>query len=168
MNDTPQPRRFGIIPADAPTYMTGLEILQAMKSGEFPTPPICEALNFELTEVEYGRIVFVGHPAYAHYNPVGGVHGGYSATLLDSCMTCAVQTHLPVGISVTTLEFKINFVRGFTDAIGSVRAEGTTISVGRRIGIAEGRMVDSTGKLLVHASTTCLVFEAGANAARGV
>jgi len=103
--------------------------------------------------------VFEGVPAFRHYNPLGTVHGGYAATLLDSCMGCAVHSTLPKGVSYTTLEFKVSLIRPITSDTGLVRAEGHTLNVGRRAATAEGRLTDAKGKLLAHASTTCLIFD---------
>ena len=138
--------------------MSGLEFLRKIASGELPRPPITALIGFGLAEVEDGKVAFTSEPQRHHYNPIGSVHGGFAATLLDSCMSCAVQTRLPAGKGYTTLEFKINLVRGLTDQTGPVRAEGTAIQVGSRIGTAEGRIVDAEGRLYAHGTTTCLIF----------
>jgi uncharacterized protein (TIGR00369 family) len=143
-------KRYGLVPAEVAATMTGLELLQAMIAGRLPGPPIMQLIGFDLAEVESGRAVFEGTPALKHYNPLGTVHGGYAATLLDSCMGCAVYT---------TLEFKVSLVRPLTADTGLVRAEGKAISSGRRVATAEGRLTDARGRLLAHATTTCLVFE---------
>jgi uncharacterized protein (TIGR00369 family) len=150
----------GVTPLDQVKHLSGLEFIQGILEGRFPPPPITAALKFELTLVEHGRAVFEGVPEFAFYNPIGVVHGGYAATLLDSCMGCAVQTTLPAGQAYTTLEFKINFVRAITDQTGRVRAEGRVIHPGNRAATAEGHLYDARGKLLAHATTTCLVFPA--------
>jgi len=137
---------------------SGLEFLQAIASGELPGPPIGATLGFVPIECEPGRVVFQGQPRREHFNPLGTVHGGYVATLLDSCVACAVQTMLPAGKAYTTLELKVNFIRALTDQVGPVRAEGKVVSVGGQIGIAEGRLTDSAGKLYAFATTTCLIF----------
>ena len=111
------------------------------------------------TEVEEGRAVFRGTPRFAHYNPFGSVHGGWTATLLDSCMACAVQSALPQGSACTTLEFKINIVRAITGDTGPVVAEGKVVQAGRRVGVAEGRLTDDVGRLLAHGTTTCLIYQ---------
>jgi uncharacterized protein (TIGR00369 family) len=158
--DAPQSTaRYGVVPAEVAGTMSGLEFLQGMIAGRFPRPPIMELIGFGLAEVEQGRAVFEATPAFKHYNPLGTVHGGYAATLLDSCMGCAVHTTLPKGIGYATLEFKISLVRALTADTGPVRAEGTVISSGRRVATAEGRLTDARGRLLAHATTTCLVFE---------
>ena len=155
-NDTQ--RTWGVTPLDTMKAMTGLEFLSAIRDGRLPGPPIARLLGFDLVEVEHGRAVFAGVPAHDHYNPIGSVHGGYAATLLDSCMACAVQSTLPQGIGYTTLEFKVSLARAITAATGPVRAEGSILTVGRRVGSAEGRLVDGDGKLLAHGTTTCLVM----------
>ena len=119
---------------------------------------IGELVDFAPIEYEPGRFVFQGVPRFDHYNPLGIVHGGYAATLLDSCVGCAVHTMLPAGTGYTTLELKVNYLRAMTDRTGPVRAEGKVLSVGRQTGVAEGRLTDSAGRLLAYATTTCLVF----------
>jgi uncharacterized protein (TIGR00369 family) len=152
-------KTYGLVPAETAATMTGLELLTAMIDGRLPGPPIMQLIGFDLVEVDNGRAVFEGTPALKHYNPLGTVHGGYAATLLDSCMGCAVHTTLPKGTGYTTLEFKVSLVRPITADTGLVRAEGLVISSGRRVATAEGRLTDARGRLLAHATTTCLVFE---------
>jgi uncharacterized protein (TIGR00369 family) len=147
------------VPAETTAAMSGLDFLRGIIEGRLPGPPIMELIGFQLIEVEKARAVFEGTPALRHYNPIGAVHGGYAATLLDSCMGCAVHTTLPKGVGYTTLEFKVGFVRPITADTGRVRAEGKVISSGRRVATAEGRLTDAGGRLLAHATTTCLVFE---------
>jgi uncharacterized protein (TIGR00369 family) len=115
-------------------------------------------LGFKVAEVEKGRVVFAYRPVFDHYNPLGTVHGGIAATLLDSVMGCAVHTTLGAGTGYTTVEIKISYVRAMTDSTGPVRAEGKVINVGSRIATAEGRLVDGAGRLLAHGTTTCLIF----------
>lgn len=151
-------REAGLVsPAEA-KRLSGYELMKGILEGIYPIPPIAKALNFRLTEVEPGRAVFTGQPAFDYYNPIGSVHGGYAATLLDSCMGCAVHSALPVGMSYTTLEIKVSFLRPMLETTGSVRAEGKVISTGKRVGTAEGRIVDAEGKLYAHGTTTCLIF----------
>jgi len=158
----PQKKRntlpHGVTPLDQVKHLSGLEFLQGILEGRFPPPLIGAALKFELVEVEHGRAVFEGTPEFGFYNPIGVVHGGYAATLLDSCMGCAVHAGLPAGQAYTTLEFKINFVRAITDQTGRVRAEGRVLHPGNRAATAEGNLYDVRGKLLAHGTTTCLVF----------
>ncbi len=151
-------RNYGVTPLDTIRTLSGLEFLTRIISGELPRPPIAGLLGFSLTEAEEGRVVFEAEPQRHHYNPIGSVHGGFAATLLDSCMSCAVQTKLPVGKGYTTLEFKVNLVRALTDETGPIRAEGTAIQVGSRVGTAEGRLIDASGRLYAHGTTTCLIF----------
>ena len=119
-----------------------------------------ELLDFRLCAVEAGRVAFEGRPAAGHYNPIGTVHGGWAATLLDSAMGCAVHSVLEAGVAYTTLEFKINLVRPITAATGPVRAEGTLVHRGRRTATSEARLTDAAGRLLAHGSCTCLLFSA--------
>ena len=137
----------------------GLEMLLAMISGELPRPPMSELLNFLLVHASHGHAIFVGHPSLEHYNPLGVVHGGWAATMLDSAMGCAVQATLPKGKGYTTMEFKVNLVRPLTDAVSVVRAEGKIVHSGRSSATAEARLVGPDGKLYAHATTTCLVFD---------
>lgn len=153
-----QDREFGVAPPETLKEMSGLEFLTAMIEGDLPAPPIARSLGFTLAEVSEGRALFRGTPAFDYYNPIGSVHGGWAATLLDSCMACAVQTTLPKGSGYTTLEIKVNFVRAVTEASGPVEAEGRLIQTGRRIGVSEGRLTDGEGRLLAHGTTTCLIF----------
>lgn len=148
----------GTLALETMREMAGLEIFQKMIAGELPYPPICDTLGFMLVAASKGHVAFQGTPEHRHYNPIGSVHGGFHATLLDSCVGCAVHTMLDAGQGYTTLELKVNYVRALTDRTGPVRAEGKVIHVGRQIATAEGRIVDAQGKLYAHASTTCLVF----------
>lgn len=148
----------GVSTLDEIRKRSGLDFLLAIGQGDLPSPPICHTLRFWPVEVEPGRMVFQGTPGAEHYNPIGSVHGGYAATLLDSAVGCAVQSMLPQGSGYTTLELKINYVRALTTQSGPVRAEGKVIQVGRQAATAEGRLIDSAGKLYAFATTTCLVF----------
>jgi uncharacterized protein (TIGR00369 family) len=150
---------IGVPPPAALKGMSGLDFLAAIVDGRLPAPPITDTLGFSLSEVAPGFALFTMTPAFRHYNPIGVVHGGVAATLLDSCMSCAVQTNFKAGTGYTTLEIKVNFVRAITDKTGPIRAEGRSLYVGRRSATAEGRILDANGTLLAHATTTCLVFE---------
>ncbi len=144
--------------------LSGLEYMQSIAAGEIPPPPIAVLLGFELVEVEEGRAVFAVTPQEFHYNPIGVVHGGLAATLLDSAMGCAVHSTLAAGTGYTTLEVKVNFARAITGATGRVVCEGTLIHRGRTIATAEGRVTaEDTGKLLAHGTTTCLLFGTNGN-----
>jgi uncharacterized protein (TIGR00369 family) len=138
---------------------TGIEVIRALLSGEFPRPPIGDTLDFVLIEADPGRAVFQGRPSVRHYNPLGTVHGGWFAALLDSAVGCAVHTALPAGKGYTTAELKINIVRPLTDKVPLVRAEGQVIHLGGRMATADGRMTGPDGKLYAHASTTCFIFD---------
>ena len=139
--------------------MSGLEVMQAMLRRELPAPPIAKTLDFVIIEVAHGRAVFQGKPGYAHYNPLGSVHGGWFATLLDSALGCSVHTMMPPGRGYTTAELGINIVRALTDKVPRVRAEATVIHCGRQLTTAEARLVGPDGTLYAHGTTTCLVFE---------
>ena len=138
---------------------TGLEQMQAMLLGAMPYPPIAQTLDFELVEIEPGKATFQGIPQLMHYNPLGSVHGGWYATLLDSAVGCAVHTMMPAGRGYTTAELSVNIVRAASDKTGPLRAIGTVIHCGKQLATAEGRIVGPDGKLYAHATTTCLVFE---------
>ncbi len=138
---------------------TGLELLQEIFAANLPRPPITATLGFKGSEVSEGRAVFVGEPDESLYNPIGMVHGGWAMTLLDSAMGCAIHSTLGVGETYTTLEVKVNFIRPISADTGPVRCEGTLVHRGGRVATAEGRLVvEATGKLLAHATTTCMVM----------
>lgn len=149
----------GAVNAAELKHMSGLEFVQALVDGRLPPPPMANTLSFRLVEADEGRAVFTGEPSADFYNPIGSVHGGWAATVLDSCMGCAVQTTLPAGVGYTTLEFKIDLVRAITSATGPVRGEGRVIKSGRRVALADGELRDGEGRLLARGTTTCLVFE---------
>ncbi len=145
------------VSADENLALTGLEFLRAMLNGRFAGPPMARTLGFDLIDVEHGRALFTGTPSADYYNPLGSVHGGWAATLLDSCMACAVHSTLPAGVGYTTLEFKIDLIRPITVKTGDVSAEGRVIRVGKRIGLAEGTLRDANGEILAKGTTTCLI-----------
>ncbi len=138
--------------------LSGIEYLRKIVTGELPRPPISALMSFGLAELEEGRAVFTAEPAEYHYNPIGVVHGGLAATLLDSAMGCAIHSTLPAGAGYTTLEIKVNYIRPRTAETGEVRCEARVIHVGGRTATAEGRVIDGGGKLYAHATTTCIVF----------
>ena len=150
--------RYGVVPPGKAKTMSGLQLLTAIMEGQLPAPPIQQVLDFRLVHVERGSTGFVGNPKLEYYNPIGSVHGGFIATLLDSCMACAVHSTLEAGFSYATIEIKVNYVRAITSDTGEVRAEGKVINSGKRIATAEGRLFDSVGKLYAHGSTTCLIL----------
>ena len=153
-----QPTPGFVTPAQA-QGRTGLEVLQAMLAGELPYPHIAETLDFGLVSVGPGQAVFQGTPQVDHLNPMGGVHGGWYATLLDSALGCAVHTMMPAGRGYTTAELSVNIVRAATPNTGPLRAVGTVVHCGRQLATAEARIVGPDGRLYAHGTTTCLVFE---------
>ena len=155
--------RPGLADPAALVGKTGLQIMQAMLAGEIPYPHIAETLDFALIEVGPGKAVFQGTPQLAHYNPLGSVHGGWYATLLDSALGCAVHTMLPAGRGYTTAELSVNIVRAASTRTGPLRAIGQVIHCGRQLATADARIVDPDGKLYAHGTTTCLVFEQPTN-----
>jgi len=148
----------GKIPVEQLGNGPGLEFLHRIGRGELPSTPIASVMHFVPVQAEPGRMVFQGTPTAEFYNPIGTIHGGYIATMLDSAVGCAVHTMLQNGYGYTTLELKVNFVRALTDGVGPVRAEGRVINLSRQVGIADGRLYDAAGRLYAHATTTCLVF----------
>ena len=145
--------------AAASRSRSGLEVMRAIAAGELPPPPFAATLGVDLVGVESGRAVFELVPGEFHYNPLGVVHGGIAMTMLDSAMGCAVQSTLEAGQAYTTLQVNVHFVRPLSVATGVVRAEGLAVHVGRKLATAEGRATAlETGKLLAHATTTCLVI----------
>ncbi|TPM37408.1 PaaI family thioesterase [Mesorhizobium sp. B2-3-4] len=160
------PLDLGTIPhADILKY-TGLELLQRIIDGEYPAPPISFQLSFALTAVSEGRAVFRGVPNERHLNPLGGVHGGWAATLLDSALACAVQTLLDKGEAYTTAEFKVNLTRPITPRTGEVVCEGKVVHKGRTLAVSEATLKDAGGKLLAFGTETCSIFPAANLAAR--
>jgi uncharacterized protein (TIGR00369 family) len=152
--------KYGVVSPDVLLSYDGLGFLQGIVAGTLPQPPISELLGFHLVEAEKGRAVFEGLPEFQHYNPIGSVHGGFAATLLDSALGCAIFSTLLKGDTWTTLELKLNFVRGMSKDTGPVRAEGRLIHRGRTVATSEGDLKDSAGKLYAHATTTCMIFPA--------
>jgi len=138
---------------------SGMEVLQAMLRGELPYAPIARTLDFQLLEVDAGKAIFQGTPGPAHLNPMGTIHGGWYATLLDSALGCAVHTMMPAGRGYTTAELSVNLVRGVNGKAPRVRAEGKVIHCGRQLATAEARLYGPDGTLYAHGTTTCLVFE---------
>lgn len=140
--------------------LSGLQTMQALLQGELPYAAIAKTLDFLIVEVESGRAVFQGTPGAAHLNPMGGIHGGWYATLLDSALGCAVHTMLPAGRGYTTAELSVNIVKAINPAkTPRVRAIGTVIHCGRQLATAEARIIGPDGTLYAHGTTTCLVFE---------
>ena len=152
-------KTYGTVSADRQKEMSGLEFVQGLVDGTLPLNTMAKTLGYDVTEAVNGRVVVTAVPSGVHLNPAGTVHGGLPATLLDSCMGLAVQSSLEKGVSQTTLEFKISLVRAITPETGLIKAEGVVLSRGRRVGTAEGRVTDGSGRLLAHGTTTCLIFQ---------
>ena len=150
---------YGLATPQQVAGRSGLELLQAMLRGELPAAPIARTLDFQLLEVGEGRAVFQGTPGPAHFNPMGGIHGGWYATLLDSALGCSVHTMMPAGRDYTTAELGVNLVKAISPKVQRVRAEGRVLHCGRQLATAEARLVGPDGTLYAHATTTCLVFD---------
>jgi uncharacterized protein (TIGR00369 family) len=145
--------------AAAALELPGLQCMQAIVDGTLPPPPIARLLDFELVEVQDGRALFALAPAEWMYNPIGSVHGGIAATILDSCMGCAVHTTLEAGVGYTTTDLQVRYIRAMSDTTGRVLAEGRVIHRGKRTATAEGRLfVESDERLLAHGSTGCVIL----------
>jgi uncharacterized protein (TIGR00369 family) len=138
---------------------SGMAMFEAIFAGELPPPPINDTVNILAIHIEPGIALFQGRPHKRHYNPLGTVHGGWFATLLDSAVGCAVHSTLPAGKGYTTLELKVNMLRALSEQVPLVRAEGKLIHAGRQTAVAEGRIVGPDGKIYAHATTTCLIFD---------
>ena len=149
---------YGVTPLDDVKQMSGLEFIQALAAGRLPAPPIARMIGFTLAEASPGFACFTCTPSFEHYNPIGSVHGGLAGTLLDSCMSCAIQTTLDKGFGYTTLEYRVHLVRGMTDKTGPIRAEGRVVHGGKRIATAEGKLIDAQGRLYAHGTATCMIF----------
>jgi uncharacterized protein (TIGR00369 family) len=150
-------KTYGTVSVERRKEMSGLEFVRGLADGSLPLNTIAGTLGYDVAEAASGRVVVTAKPGGVHLNPAGTVHGGFAATLLDSCMGLAVQSTLEKGVSQTTLEFKISLVRPITPETGEIKAEGVVLTSGRRVGTAEGRITDGTGRLLAHGTTTCLI-----------
>lgn len=159
------PLGIGTVPHADILEFSGLELLQRLVDGKYPAPPMAALLNFTLTEASEGRVVFRALPSEKHLNPLGGVHGGWAASVLDSALGCAVQTLLEKGEAYSTAEFKVNLMRPITPRTGEVVCEGKVVHKGRTLAVSEARLTDANGKLLAFGTETCSIFPA-ANLAR--
>ncbi|MFF1400487.1 PaaI family thioesterase [Streptomyces sp. NPDC058287] len=146
------------VTAAAVGQSSGLDFLRELQAGRLPGAPVGATVGFELDEVEKGRVVFSLVPGEEHYNPIGSVHGGIFATLLDSAAGCAVQSMLPPGMAYTSLDLTVKFLRRITVDTGTVRAIGTVVSSGRQTALAQAQLVDATDRVLAHATSTCMLF----------
>ena len=151
---------FGVVPRELASAMTGLEFLEKLRDGALPAPPFAEAADIWLAEVEHGRVVFEATPSPRFLNPMGNVHGGWIATVLDSAMGCAVHSVMKAGQAYTTVDMSVSFVRPVSGATGLMRCEGKLVHAGNRIATAEGRLWDAAGRLVAHGSETCMVIGA--------
>ncbi|MFM9702957.1 PaaI family thioesterase [Streptomyces galilaeus] len=144
--------------AEASGRMAGIDFLRELQAGRLPGPPINYSIDFALDEVEPGRAVFSLTPGEEHYNPIGSVHGGIFATLLDSAAGCAVQSMLPQGMAYTSLDLTVKFLRRITVETGTVRAIGTVVNKGRQTALAQAQLFDAKDRLLAHATSSCMLF----------
>src|SRR5277367_4388427 len=145
--------------AEASRTMSGRDFLDAIRRGALPSPPISHLVGITFERVDDGRVEMVPTPQESQYNPIGSVHGGIIATVLDSVMGCAVHTKLPLGRAYTTLEIKVNYLRGVNRESGPMSAIGWVVHLGRQTSMAEASLTDARGKLFAQASTTCLIFD---------
>ena len=153
-------REIGLVSREVFSAEDGLTFLIGMLSGRHPAPPYSETMGIRLSEVEEGRVVFEGTPSAQYLNPIGTIHGGWTATVLDGAMAYCVHSTLKAGESYTTIEMKINYVRPLLPSIGPVRCESRLIHRGSRTATSEGRLFDEQGKLLAHSTETCMIFPA--------
>ncbi len=150
--------RYGVCTPEETAGMAGREMLEAMLAGRLPAPPIAETLGFRLIEIDDGTAVFEGDPGPHLLNPLGGVHGGWAMTLIDSATGCALHTQLHAGVGYTTVETKVNMTRGIKPTDGTVRCEGRVLSHGRHIATAEARLLSEDGKLVAHGTSTLMIL----------
>lgn len=151
-------RKVGVVARDLLLAEDGLSFLRGIIEGRHPGPPFADAMDFDIAEADEGRVVFVGKPSARFFNPLGTIHGGWTATILDSAMACAAHSTLKVGEGYTTLEMKLNYVRPVMPDSEIVRCEGRLIHRGGSIITSEGKLVDARGKLLAHGTETCMVL----------
>jgi uncharacterized protein (TIGR00369 family) len=160
------PRGIGTIPFEDLARYGGLDVLRRMIDGHYPAPPIAALMNFTLAEADPGRAVFRGLPGERHLNPLGGVHGGWAATIMDSALACAVHTLLQPGEGYTTAEFKVNLTRPLMPGMGEVVCEGRVLHRGRTLAVSEATLKDRNGKLLAFGTETCSIFPMSSLAGR--
>jgi uncharacterized protein (TIGR00369 family) len=152
------PAGLGVVDPRIATSMTGLAFLRGMLEGQFPAPPFTRWCRVIGVLAEEGRVVFEGDPTADMLNPLGTVHGGWTAGILDTVMACAVHSTLKAGEAYTTVEYKVHCVRPVMPGMGTLRAEGTIVSRGRRVATSEGKLTDARGRLIAHGTETCLVM----------
>jgi uncharacterized protein (TIGR00369 family) len=141
---------------------SGLELMRAMATGELPPPPIMDLVQLTGLSAEEGSVTFYLDPQEFHYNPLGTVHGGIISTMLDSAAACSVHTTLPAGVAYTSLDLNVRFLRAVTLASGRLTCTGQVLQKGRRTALAEARMTDAAGRLVAHATSSCMIFDAPA------
>ena len=156
--DVYYPPGSGLAAPEMLNSLSGLEFMQRLAAGTIPPPPIAITLGFGIASVERGKVTVTSRVGAHAYNPMGTIHGGYAATLLDTCMGCAVMTGGERGYAYTTLELKVNYLRALTHESGELRAIGRTLHVGRRSALAEGQVLDAADRLIAHGTTTCLIY----------
>lgn len=152
-------KKFGAVDAEVRKQLGGLDFVRGFVAGSLPLNTMARTLNYDIVEAEEGRVVVIGVPSAEFCNPEGTIHGGFAATLLDTCMGLAIRSTVEQEFGSTSLEFKISFARPITAETGPVRAEGRLLNRSRRLGLAEGRLTDSNGRLLAHGTETCLIFD---------
>jgi|SRR5665213_417870 len=152
-------RTFGVVSVEDRGSLSGLEFVRGLASGTLPLNTMARTLQYDIVEASEGKVSVSANPSSEFLNPEGTVHGGFVATLLDTCMGLAIRSMIAKGSGSTTLEFKISMMRPVTADMGLVRAEGSVLTCGRRVGTAEGRLMDGKGKLIAHGTTTCLIFD---------
>lgn len=151
--------RFAILPPDFFERMSGLETLQAMIEGRLPGPPIARTLNFRLATAAPGEVVFEGSPGEESYNPLGSIHGGWTATIMDSALACAVHSTLEKGERYTSVEMKVSFMRPiYPGKPARLICRGRVINRGRTLAFSEASLVDEAGKVYAHGTETCMIF----------
>lgn len=155
-------RQIGVVSREVLLAEDGRSFLTGMLDGRHPCAPYSDTMDIELVEVDEGRVVFVGRPSARYLNPVGTIHGGWAATILDGAMAYCVHSTLKAGEGYTTIEMKINYVRPVLPSTGIVRCESKLIHRGSRTATSEGRLFDERGRLLAHGSETCMIFPAEA------
>ena len=155
---TDRPIHFGVTPFEDIAHLTGLEYIRGICDGRYAAPTIGRTMGFRMAEVAEGRVVFEGAPSAEVMNPIGTVHGGYAATMLDSALACAVHTICPAGHASTSVNLQVSFIRPIAPDIGTVRCEGVVVHPGRQLATAEARLTGPDGKLLATGTQTCSVF----------
>jgi uncharacterized domain 1 len=153
-----QDRALGVVPLETLASESGLSVMRGILEGRLPGATIARPLNFWLSRVEEGAVEFRGAPDESHLNPIGTVHGGWAATIMDSALACCVMTTLSPGEAYTTVEFKVNLVRPLMPGMGEVSCEGRIVHRGRTIATSEAFLRDASGKLLAHGTETCAIF----------